>query len=234
MRVELGGHSGVALAADGQAGGGGFPVFVRLDHQQYGHFGGDGIGEGGGGDGYIVPVQDRIAFVGGVGGAHHRSADRFVGGVALLHPYSARLGIGVLPPVVLLGLVGFAGQPDGVPDAAAAGLPGEQLQDGGGRGAGGDGATDGPGLFEAAGRGGRSCGRRGAVKYGLDFPQVLGAGCRGFVQQPPFVDQHDPVVFVAPDGVPDVAVGKEAVGAGLAGRVPGHIAALLVFGPLGT
>ena len=34
--------------------------------------------------------------------------------------------------------------------------------------------------------------------------------------------------------MPDVAVGKEAVGAGLAGRVSGHIAALLVFGPLGA
>ena len=167
--VELGRHSGVALVADGQARGGGFPVFVRLDHQQYGHFGGDGVGEGGGGDGYIVPVQDRIAFVGGVGGAHYRSADRFVGGVALLHPYSAGLGIGVLLPVVLLGLAGLAGQPDGISDAAAAGLAGKQLQDGGGRGAGGNGATDGPGLFEAAGRRGRSWGRRGAVKYGLDF-----------------------------------------------------------------
>ena len=235
VRVKLGRHSGVALAADGQAGGGGFPVFVRLDHQQYGHFGGDGIGEGGGGDGRILPEQDRVVRCFGVGGSHHGHADRFVGSVGLFDLDFAGFLVGVGLPVAGFGLLRFAMQLNLPLQVGSEFLPaGQQTEYFRRRPAFGQGLADGAGVpivLSAAG----CVGGSNVVQGGADFQQKLGSLLRPAIKEPPLLDQGDVLVrCAAADDVPDVAVGEDAQGSGLAVSIAGDIAADLLFGTLGA
>ena len=98
MRVEVGGHVGMPLIVDGETGGGGFAVLVRLGYQDDRHFERDGFGERGGGDGDVLAVENGVRLVRVDVGANHRDADGFRGRVALFGANFAGFGVGVLAP----------------------------------------------------------------------------------------------------------------------------------------
>ena len=98
MRVEVGGHVGVSLIVDGETGGGGFAVLVRLRYQDDRHFERDGFGERGGGDGDVFSIEGGVRLVGVHGGANYGDAYGFRRSVGLFGANPAGFGVGVLMP----------------------------------------------------------------------------------------------------------------------------------------
>ena len=96
MRVEVGGHVGVSLIVDGETGGGGFAVLVRLRYQDDRHFERDGFGERGGGDGDVFSIEGGVRLVRVYVGANHRDADGFRRDVGLFGANPTGFGVGVL------------------------------------------------------------------------------------------------------------------------------------------
>ena len=86
------------LIVDGETGGGGFAVFVRLGYQHNRHFERDGFGERGGGDGDVFSIESGVRLVRVDVGANHGDADGFRGRVALFGADLAGFGVGVLAP----------------------------------------------------------------------------------------------------------------------------------------
>ena len=239
MRVELGGHAGMRLVVNCDAGGGGFAGFVRLDNKRHGHFERHDFGESFGGERYVFAVNGHVVFHHGRLGANHRYAERFVGSVGLLGANLGGLGECVLTPSVDFRLRRTGNSYISVSDfsldlgLARPRFISEHIQYHGGGCVFGNRLADFARLLGwiAPPRGGGMGGRR-LGEHALDFGEIFGALALIAVEQAPFLYKIGlvVVVFAATDGVPYIAVGQKAVGAWAACGMSDNVAHQLALG----